>query len=575
MKMSIELNYKKWLDAITDSDLSNQLVFMTEPEKSDAFCKELEFGTGGLRGIIGAGTNRMNIYTTNKATQGLCDFLKIQNKALSVAIAFDSRINSELFARCAAGVIAANGGTAHIFSELMPTPLLSYAVRSLGCDAGIVITASHNTAEYNGYKVYGSDGCQITLQAADTIQGFIKKVDVFNDVKTEPFETGFNDGSIRFISPELSEEYFAKVSQCSVNPKILEESNIKVVYTPLNGAGNKPVVEILTRAGLRNLMIVPEQEKPDGLFPSCPRPNPEEQSAFNLAISLAKKTNADLIIATDPDCDRVGIAVKSGSEYVLLTGNETGCLLLNYILSQKKETHTLPNNPVVIKTIVTSKMANMIAKDYGVRPIDTLTGFKYIGEQIGVLEQNGEEGGYILGFEESYGYLPEVFVRDKDGVCASLLICEMTAFYRQNNSTLLEELNILYEKHGYWKHKLLSFSFGGSDGVKRMQNIMSRFRKGIFTEFSELSVIKIDDYLNSITTNMDTHETSGICLPKSDVLSFALKENCEIIIRPSGTEPKLKCYLTARLNNGYATDKMLAALEADFSAKLKQLEGCV
>jgi len=573
--MSIDQNYRKWLEAVTDSDLSNQLTFMTESEINDAFYKELEFGTGGLRGIIGVGTNRINSYTVNKATQGLCDFLKSQKKSLSVAIAYDSRINSELFARLSASVFAANGGVAHIFSELMPTPLLSYAVRRLGCDAGIVITASHNTAKYNGYKVYGNDGCQITLQAAAAIQNFIKKVDVFNDVKIEPFEKAFSEGSIRYIYHDLLEEYYEQVQQCSVNPEILKESDMKVIYSPLNGTGNKPVREILTRAGLKNLIIVPEQENPNGLFPSCPSPNPEEQSAFELAISLAKKTDGDLLIATDPDCDRVGIAVKSGSEYVLLTGNETGCLLLNYILSQKKEKNTLPENPVVIKTIVTSAMANMIADEYGAQVIDTLTGFKYIGEQIGVLEQKHEEDRYILGFEESYGYLPEVFVRDKDAVSASLLICEMTAFYRKNNSPLLEELNKLYEKYGYWKHKLLSFSFGETDGLKRMQTIMGRFRKGTFTEFAGLQLIKTDDYLNSTSTKMDTHETSSLRLPKSDVLLFSLDDNCEIVIRPSGTEPKLKCYLTARSKCGNTAEKILEALETDLSNKLNLLEGCV
>jgi len=563
--MNIEQNYKKWLDVVKDSDILNQLVFMTETEIYEAFYKELEFGTGGLRGIIGA---------VNKATQGLCNYLKSQKESFSVAIAFDSRINSELFARCASSVVAANGGMAHIFQELMPTPMLSYGVRSLGCDAGIVITASHNSAEYNGYKVYGRDGCQITFQAADSIQRCIQGVDVFNDVKTEPFEKAYIDGSIKYIYHDLLAEYFEQAKQCSVNPGILAESDIKVTYTPLNGTGNKPVREILALAGLRNLMVVPEQENPDGFFPTCQRPNPEEHCAFELALGLAEKTDADLLIATDPDCDRVGIAVKSENAYVLLTGNETGCLLLNYILSQKKEKNLLPEDPVLIKTIVTSRMANMIAKEYGVRVIDTLTGFKFIGEQIGLLEQAHEESSYIFGFEESYGYLPETFVRDKDAVSTSLLICEMTAFYKKNNSTLIEELNKLYEKHGYWKHKLLTFTFEGPNGSKRMQAIMDRFRNGMLADFAGLQIIKSSDYLGSITTIKATHETGGLFLPKSDVMLFSLEENCEIVLRPSGTEPKLKCYLTATSKNEDTSAKMLDALETDFSSKLELLEGC-
>ncbi len=572
--MNIEQNYKKWLDVVKDSDLLNQLVFMTEPEIHEVFFKELEFGTGGLRGIMGAGTNRMNIYTVNKATQGLCNFLKNQKESFSVAIAFDSRINSELFARCAASVVAANGGMAHIFQELMPTPILSYAVRSLGCDAGIVITASHNSAEYNGYKVYGSDGCQITLQAADLIQRYIHEVDVFNDVKTEPFEKAFIDGFIKYIYHDLLSEYFEQAKQCSVNPGILSESDIKVTYTPLNGTGNKPVREILAKAGLKNLIVVPEQENPDGFFPTCQRPNPEEHCAFELALGLAERTDADLLIATDPDCDRVGIAVKSETGYVLLTGNETGCLLLNYILSQKKEKNLLPPNPVVIKTIVTSKMANMIAKEYGARVIDTLTGFKFIGEQISLLEKKHEESSYIFGFEESYGYLPETFVRDKDAVSTSLLICEMTAFYIKNSSTLLEELNKLYEKHGYWKHKLLTFTFEGPNGLKRMEVIMDRFRNGTFDGFAGLQLIKSCDYLNSIIIIRATNETGGLFLPKSDVLLFSLEENCEIVLRPSGTEPKLKCYLTVTSKNEDTSAKLLDALETDFSSKLELFEEC-
>ena len=572
--MDIKCNYKKWMDTAEDADLKKQLASMSEPEMNDAFYRELEFGTGGLRGIIGAGTNRMNIYTVSKATQGLCNFLKSQKEELSVAIAYDSRIKSELFARTAADVIAANGGTAHIFSELMPTPILSYAVRELKCRAGIVITASHNPAEYNGYKVYGSDGCQITLEMADAIQSCIGKVDIFNNVKKDSFEKIIKEGTIQFIPKELLGKYFDQVLQCTIHPEILGESGLKVIYTPLNGSGNKPVREILKRAGLKNVTVVSEQENPDGLFPTCQKPNPEEDSAFELAIMLTETTQADLLLATDPDCDRIGVAVICGYGYKLLTGNEVGCLLLNYILSQRKANNTLPEKSVVIKTIVTSAMADRIAKEYGTQIINTLTGFKYIGEQIGLLEQKHLEGNYVFGFEESYGYLPETFVRDKDAVSTSMLICEMAAFYKKEKSSLLDELEKLYRKHGFWKHKLLSFSFGGFYGMGKMEKIMRHFRQGHIMDYCGLAVIKIDDYQNSSTIKLDMLQTDSLLLPRSDVMVFSLENNGEIVIRPSGTEQKIKCYLTVRSKDSYGATQMLNALETDLVQKIKSYEGC-
>lgn len=563
--MNTKHTYNKWLNETGDSDLKNQLTFMNQEEIDDAFYRELEFGTGGLRGTMGAGTNRINAYTVGKATQGLCDFLKTDKKPTAVAIGYDSRTNSEELARSAAEVIAGNGATAYIFKELMPTPILSYAVRELGCDAGIVITASHNPAEYNGYKVYGSDGSQITLQAAEAIQSYMSKTDVFGDVQRKPFRAALSEKSICFISQNLVDKYLEQVEACLIHPEVIKQSDLKVIYTPLNGTGNKPVREILKRAGLKNLTLVPEQENPDGRFPTCQRPNPEEPSAFKMAVSLAEKITADLLIATDPDCDRVGIAVKHDSEYKLLSGNETGCLLLNYILSQKKAKNLLPANPVIIKTIVTSPMANSIAGEYGARVIDTLTGFKFIGEQIGILELNQEIDNYVFGFEESYGYLPEVFVRDKDAISASMLICEMAAFYKLNRSTLLLELAKLYVQHGFWKHELLSFSFEGKTGMKLMETIMERFRKGSFSNFEGQTVIKTDDYLSSTST-----AGSGILLlPKSDVLVFTLDKNCEIVIRPSGTEPNLKCYLTVMSNENASSLRMLEDLKADVTQKIQ------
>jgi phosphoglucomutase len=544
---------------------------MPEPEINDAFYRDLEFGTGGLRGIMGAGTNRMNGYTVCRATQGLCNYLKSQSQYFSVAIAYDSRIKSEYFAREAAGVIAANGAAAYIFSELMPTPVLSYAVRMLKCDAGIVITASHNPAQYNGYKVYGSDGCQITLPMAEAIQECIEAVDIFADVKKMPFETAVREGRVRFILPDILESFLGQVARCSLYPELLKETDLKVIYTPLNGAGNKPVREILRRAGLKYLTVVPEQEEPDGCFPTCPKPNPEEHAAFELAIALAGETQADLLLATDPDGDRVGAAVKYGHGYRQLTGNETGCLLLHYILSQKKMKNLLPENPVVIKTIVTSALAKRIAEEYGARVIDTLTGFKYIGEQIGVLEQKHTEGSYVFGFEESYGYLPEIFARDKDAVSASLLICEMAAYYKMNHSTLLEELEKLYKQHGYWMHKLLTFTFQGADGNQKMNEIMSSFRKKSYAEYAKMAVIQTDDYLKSVSSDKQTGKRTSLILPKSDVIAFSLEKNCEIVIRPSGTEPQIKCYLTVRAKDSFSAIQMLSALEADFTNKLKIL----
>ena len=538
MNMVIQENYKKWLEVTEDPEMKSQLMLMTPPEIDDAFYRELEFGTGGLRGIMGAGTNRMNIYTVNKATQGLCDYLKSQKKFGAVAIAYDSRKNSEHFAKSAAEVIAGNGGKAYVFAELMPTPVLSYAVRKLKCDAGIVITASHNPAAYNGYKVYGNDGCQITDQAAGAVQSFINDVEIFSGVKSKSFGRAMDEGAVSYISPNLLEEYLDAAGQCAVHPGILSDSDLKVIYTPLNGTGKKPVREILTRNGLENLSLVPEQENPDCLFSTCKVPNPEETSAFLMAIRLAEKIPADLLLATDPDCDRVGVAVKRKDGYSLLTGNETGCLLLNFILSQKKIRNLLPENPVIIKTIVTSAMADMIAGEYGAAVIDTLTGFKYIGEQIGVLEQKREESRYVFGFEESYGYLPEIFVRDKDAVSTALLICEMAAFYKNNGSTLFEELEKLYEKYGFWKHRLLSFSFAGADGMKKIDDIMLNFRRGVFREYAGLTVGKTDDYLNSVTVNGETGENGRLFLPKSNVMVFSLGNHCEIVIRPSGNGTK-------------------------------------
>ena len=568
--MDVEQRYEQWLKNIGDPELAEELHKMSSDEKTDAFYKDLEFGTGGLRGVIGAGTNRMNIYTVGRATQGLCDYLKGKKANASAAIAYDSRIKSDLFARAAAAVFAANGITAYIFDELMPTPVLSFAVRSLNCDAGIVVTASHNPAAYNGYKVYGSDGCQITLEMASEVLGAIERVDIFNGVKSLEFDKGIQNGLIKFIGSDLLNNFLDEVQKCAVNPEILGEAGLRVVYTPLNGAGNKPVRAMLGRMGLVNLVVVPEQENPDGNFPTCKKPNPEERSAFEKALELGAKVKADLLLATDPDCDRVGIAVKDGQgEYKLLTGNETGCLLLEYILSQRKAKGTLPVVPVVIKTIVTTALAYKIAERYGAQVIDTLTGFKFIGEQIGALEKDGEASRYVFGFEESYGYLPGSYVRDKDAVAGSLLICEMASFYKKQGRSLIEVLGELYDRYGCFRHKLVSFAFEGTDGMKDMERIISVLRGDRALRFAGLDTLKTDDYEVSVSTDLKTGEKSKLLLPKSDVLLLTLDKGCEIVVRPSGTEPKLKCYLTAKGRDIKAADETLAVIENDIRAYIK------
>jgi phosphoglucomutase len=563
----MQQEYDKWISKVTDEQLLSELRSMDGGQIKDAFYKNLEFGTGGLRGVIGAGLNRMNIYTVGKATQGICDYLlaaKGKKGGASVAIAYDSRIKSTEFAKTAASVFAGNGIKAHIFSELMPTPVLSYAVRNLGCDAGVIVTASHNPAQYNGYKVYGADGCQITLDMANAVLERINAVDIFGGIKSAAFEDALKNGMIKYIPDSVLDGFLSAVEGCAINRDVYAKAGLSVVYTPLNGTGNKPVRAIMSRMGLKNFTVVPEQEKPDGNFTTCRKPNPEERGAFAKALELAAKTQPDILLATDPDCDRVGVAVRSGGDYVLLNGNETGCLLLHYILSQRRENGTLPINPVVIKTIVTSRLADEIAADFGARIIDTLTGFKFIGEQIGLLEKSGVADRYVFGFEESYGCLPGTYVRDKDAVAASMLICEMASFYKGQELTLLDVMGSLYGCYGCYRHKLLSFAFEGTDGMGRMKGITSRLRKGV-ESIAGLTVMTVADYQSSVKTNIATGEKSAIKLPKSDVVVFELENGCEVVVRPSGTEPKLKCYLTAKGKEVEATDAVIVKLENGLS----------
>ena len=541
--------YKIWLEnAKDDADLTKELTEIAgnEDEIYERFYRELKFGTAGLRGIIGAGTNRMNVYTVRRATQGLANFLNKTCKNASVAISHDSRIKADVFARESARVLAANGIKAYISTELQPTPVVSYAVRTLKSAAGIMVTASHNPAKYNGYKCYGSDGCQMTDASADAVYEEILKVDYFNgDIKLVDFEEGLKSGMIEWIGDDLYEIYLDNVRKQSVNPDMCRGSGLKVVYTPLNGAGNKLVREILSRIGIENVIVVPEQEMPDGNFPTCPYPNPEIKEALAVGLALCEKEQADLLLATDPDSDRVGIAVKTKDGYRLMTGNETGIMLINYLLSTRKEKGTLPENPVAVKTIVTSKLVEKICEKYGCELKNILTGFKYIGEQILLLEQKGEENRYVFGFEESYGYLAGTYVRDKDAVVASMLICEMAAYYRQQGKSLDEVMTEIYEEYGYYLNRTDSYEFDGAAGMAKMAAIMDGFRKEPPKEVAGYKVTEIADYLNSCQKDVATGEQTEINLPKSNVLSYSLEGGMGVIVRPSGTEPKVKVYVTA------------------------------
>ena len=529
--------YQLWGEkAHTDTDVTEELNSIKNDESKiiDAFYRDLEFGTGGLRGVIGAGTNRMNLHTVTKASQGLADYVvkHFAPDERKIAVSYDSRIKSDLFAQTASGVFAANGIKVYIYSQLMPTPCLSFAVRELSCAAGIMVTASHNPSIYNGYKVYGSDGCQITTNAADEILSEIRKLNIFDDVKAMSFEEGINNGLIEYISEDVYSAFVEEVKKQSLADDSINK-NVAIVYSPLNGTGLKPVLRTLKESGYTNITVVKEQEQPDGNFPTCPFPNPEIKEAMSLSVEYAKNNNADLLLATDPDCDRVGIAVKnSNDEYVLLSGNEVGMLLLDYICSRRIALGTMPEDPVFVKTIVTIDMAERIAAKYGLRTINVLTGFKYIGEQIGFLEKQGKADSYVFGFEESYGYLSGSYVRDKDAVDAAFLICEMFAYYAAQGISMIDKLNTLYDEFGYCLNTLHSYQFEGSEGFVKMQRIMEHFRCG-FDNIGGKKVIKLLDYSNGIDS-----------LPKADVLKFLLEDNCSIVVRPSGTEPKLKTYIS-------------------------------
>ncbi|MCL2544383.1 MAG: phospho-sugar mutase [Clostridia bacterium] len=569
--MRHEAAYRAWCERATaDTDLGAELASIARrpQEIEDRFYRELSFGTGGLRGVIGAGPNRMNVYTVGKATQGLCDYLKQRYPAPSVAIAYDSRNKSLLFAQTAAGVFAANGIRVHLYGRLMPTPALSFAVRRLGCSGGVVITASHNPARYNGYKVYGEDGCQITTEAAGAILARIGAVHVFDGVSSLPFEQGLASGRIRHIGEEVERAYLDAVCGQSLLGADIGR-DFAIVYTPLNGAGISCVPECLRRNGFTRIVIPEAQAEPDGDFPTCPFPNPEIREALAVGLACAAEHRSDLLLATDPDCDRVGVAVRDGDGYALLNGNQIGVLLLDFICKMRTRNRTMPGRPVAVKTIVTTPMAERVAARYGVELIDVLTGFKFIGEQIGLLEKRGEADRYIFGFEESYGYLSGAFVRDKDAVNASLLICEMFAYYRhEEKKSLVQALDNLYTEYGAYGERLESYTFEGAQGFRAMERAMRSLREAPPAQIGGVPVTRISDYQARVTASADGTR-QPIDLPQSDVLKLALQDGSSAVIRPSGTEPKLKVYCFAQGKSPSDSEALLDELARYFGAWIK------
>lgn len=552
--------YERWLDTeLDDPDLTEELNQIKDlpDEINDRFYRNLEFGTGGLRGVIGAGTNRMNVYTVRKATQGLANYL-LKHSGKSVAIAYDSRNKSEMFAKQCAAVLAANGIKAHIYPWLSPTPTLSYAVRYLKCDAGICVTASHNPAKYNGYKAYGSDGCQITLEMADDVLAEINSLDIFGDVKHMDFEEGVKQNLISYIQDEVIDSFLDEVSKQSVLPG--KCTGLKVVYTPLNGTGRVCVTRILDRIGVEDVTVVPEQEFPDGNFPTCPFPNPEIKEALQKGLDLCAKVQPDLLVATDPDCDRCGIAVNQNGEFVLMSGNEVGVLLLDFIARIRVQNGTMPKNPVAVSTIVSTDMTEPVAREYGIQLVKVLTGFKYIGDQIALLEEQGETDRYLFGFEESYGYLSGGYVRDKDAVDASMLICQMAYDYKQKGMTLVDAMSALYKKHGYYRNDLMNFGFEGEDGMIQMNHIMDSLRKDAPKQIAAYQVVGWSDY--EMSQRCDDGKKNEITLPKSNVLEYRLENGSKLIVRPSGTEPKIKIYLSGKGATREASEKIIEALRA-------------
>lgn len=555
--MDSRKEYLRWLERVNNEEINQELSVMSEEEIEDAFYRDLTFGTGGLRGIIGAGTNRMNIYVVAKASQGLVNYL---GKGAAVVIGYDSRIKSDVFAKIAASVFAANGLLVYIWPELNPVSTVSFAVRYLHARAGVMITASHNPSKYNGYKVYGADGCQITTDAANEILEHINALDIFQDVILMNFDKAVEDGRIKYIEPVVLTEFIKEIKNQSVLFDDAVNRDVAIVYSPLNGTGLIPITRALSESGFTNISVVEEQKYPNGNFPTCPYPNPEIREAMSLGLEYCKSIDADLLLATDPDADRCGIAVKTtAGRYKLLSGNEVGILLLDFICCQRQKHGKMPSNPVFIKTIVTTDLAKKIAEHYGVQTINVLTGFKFIGEQIGELENQGRADDYICGFEESYGYLTGTYVRDKDAVNAAFMICEMFAYYKTRGISLHKKLEELYSTYGYCLNTLHSYEFPGSSGMEKMSEIMQFFHKGIDT-VGDMKVVNTEDF---------SHGLYG--LPPSDVLKYYFKElyednaevNGSVVVRPSGTEPKLKVYISVTAGNRRIAKKIEKRIVAD------------
>ncbi|MBO4682820.1 MAG: phospho-sugar mutase [Bacilli bacterium] len=560
LEENVKQNYQRWLKRVDDSDLLSDLQSMNEETINDAFYRELEFGTAGLRGVLGAGTNRMNIYVVAKASQGLAEYVVKNHKPedRKIAISRDSRLNSDLFADVAAQVFAANGIKVYTYPYITPVPVLSYAVRYYKCAAGIMVTASHNPSKYNGYKVYGPDGCQMTTQGSKDVYDNIQKIDIFDDVKMMSLDEAFESGLVEYIPPKVLTAYIEDVKKLSMVGDEKINKDFSIVYSPLHGAGLVPVTRILKESGYKKIVVVKEQQFPDGHFTTCPYPNPEIREAMALGMQYAKDYQADLLVATDPDSDRCGIAVKNGDDYRLVSGNEIGVLLLNYICERLTANGKMPEEPMTVKTIVSTDMINKVADYYGVRVVDVLTGFKYIGEQILLLEQKGKEKNYIFGFEESYGYLSGPHVRDKDAVNAAFLICEMFAYYKTHGMSIMDKLNELYEKFGYYLNNTYSFTFEGQEGFKKMAGMMDGLRAQL-----ENGSFKCDRFLD--------YNKGLNGLPKSNVLKIYLNDDTSLVVRPSGTEPKIKFYISIRAKDAeQAGEKEKVILETIVNPLAKQ-----
>jgi len=563
--MTTEENYTIWLNReLDDPDLKRDLLEISgKPEEiNDRFYRELAFGTAGLRGVIGAGTNRMNVYTVRKATQGLANYLnhhKTEGRTPATAIAYDSRIKSDVFAQEAAAVLVANGVHVYLYPELMPTPALSFAVRYLHCDAGICVTASHNPSEYNGYKVYGNDGCQIAAEMADEVMQEIERTDLFTGVKQVSFEEARKSGGVEYIAEEVTEAFLRSVQAQSVYDA--HGGDLKVVYTPLNGTGRKCVLQILERTGVRDVTVVPEQEWPDGNFPTCPFPNPELREALKVGLALCEKVEPDLLLGTDPDCDRCGIAVRHNGAYFLPTGNEIGILLFDFIAKRRMELGTMPENPVLISTIVSTDMTDVIAPHYGVTVDRVFTGFKHIGDRIAHYEATREEDRCIFSFEESNGYLAGTYVRDKDAVNTSMMVCAMALYYKRQGKTLVDVLEDLYQEYGYYLSGLGNFFFEGEDGMKRMQAIMDGLRTDVPREIAGYRVVGRSDYGTS--ERWDEDQKSVIPMAKSNVLEYRMENGTKLLVRPSGTEPKVKVYYSAHADSRAEAEALIEKMKAD------------